>query len=199
MTDPRLEQQIGFLVEIDKLKAVDRRSYLIDVDRRENSAEHSWHVILLAMILAEYADEPIDLLRVLKMLAIHDIVEIDAGDTFCYDEDRYLDKVEREEQAAQRLFGLLPEDQESELQSLWQEYEASLTPESRFANAMDRLMPLQQAYHTQGRTWQEGPVGYGQVLARNAPIGHGSSRLWEFARGMIQDAAARGYLAESEG
>lgn len=199
MSDRRLERQIGFLIEIDKLKNVFRRSYLMDNDRRENSAEHSWHVVLLATVLAEYANKEIDLLRVLKMLAIHDIVEIDAGDTFCYDEEGLRDKEEREEKAAHRLFGLLPEDQESELQRLWQEYEAGLTPESRFANAMDRLMPLLHNYHTEGRAWQEGGVDSGQVLARNAPIETGAAELWAFAREMIQDAVTRGYLAGLEG
>jgi len=199
MGNRRLNQQIQFIVEIDKLKGILRRSYLVGGERRENSAEHSWHLATMAMVLAEYGDEDIDLLRVLNMLLIHDIVEIDAGDTFCYDDEGALDKRDREGQAADRIFGLLPDDQESELHRLWEEYEARNTPESRFANALDRLVPLLLSYHAEGKTWQEHGVSSGRVLARNAHIADGSPELWRFARTMIEDAVARGYFPRSDG
>jgi putative hydrolase of HD superfamily len=150
----RLTQQIEFILEIDKLKQIIRRSYIISGERRENTAEHSWHLAILALILAEHANEPVDLLRVLKMVLVHDIVEIDAGDTFLFDTVGTLDKAEREQLAADRLFGLLPADQSSELRQLWQEFEPREPPESHFATALYRLIPLMLNYQCGGRTWQ---------------------------------------------
>ena len=190
----RLTRQIAFLLEIDKLKGILRRSYLTDGTRRENSAEHSWHLAVMAMILAEHANAPVDSLRVLKMLLVHDIVEVDADDTYCYDEVGAQDKAAREQQAAQRLFGLLPADQEGELRALWDEFEARATNEARFAAALDRLMPLLHNHHTQGRSWQEHGIVSGQVLAHNAHIADGSEELWRFARSVIEDAVTKGYL-----
>lgn len=194
----RLDQQIRFVLEIDRLKHVFRRSTIIGTDRRENSAEHSWHVATMAIILAEHAAEPVELGRALKMLLIHDIIEIDADDTFCYDEAGNLDKMERERQAADRLFGLLPPDQTAELRGLWDEFEAGATPESRLAAAMDRLMPLLHNYIAEGGTWKEYGISSDQVLARNAPIRKSSEALWQFAQSIIADAVARGYLAASK-
>jgi len=149
---PRLLQQMQFVVEIDKLKRVLRQTLLTDGSRRENSAEHSWHIALMAILLSEYATEPIDILRVVKMLLLHDLVEIDAGDTFCYDDRGHESKAEREMQAADRLFSLLPPDQASEFRALWDEFEAQETADAQFASTLDRLQPLLNNHQTQGHT-----------------------------------------------
>ncbi len=196
MTQDRLARQIEFLLEIDQLKSVYRRSYLLSQERHENSAEHSWHVAMLAMVLAEHVDEPLDVPRVVKMLLIHDVVEIDAGDTFVYDRAAAADKAEPERKAADRIFGLLPEDQRAEFVGLWEEYERGDTPEARFAMAVDRLMPLLHNVHTQGRAWREHGVRCGQVIEVNARIGASSGRLWDYVRPLIEAAARKGHLAE---
>lgn len=195
MSPDRLQQQIQFILEIDKLKSVLRRSYLLNPERRENSAEHSWHVAVMAVLLAEYVSEPVDLPRVLKMLLVHDMVEIDAGDTFAYDPAGARDQAERERRAAERLFKLLPPDQAGELRGLWDEFEAHVTLEAKFARAVDHLMPLLHNYYTQGKSWQEHGVSSAQVLSYNADIEDGSAKLWELAQSLITDAVARGYLA----
>jgi putative hydrolases of HD superfamily len=195
IADERLARQIRFLVETEKLKAVLRRTFVIGMDRYENSAEHSWQLPLAALILAEYADEPLDLCRVLKMLLVHDIIEIDAGDTYCYDEQGALDKVERESRAADRIFGLLPEDQGAEIHALWTEFESGMTPEASFANAVDRLMPLLHNYYTQGRSWQDNGITADRVLERNAHVGAASKSLGALVRAIVDEAVARGYLA----
>jgi putative hydrolases of HD superfamily len=194
MMATRLEQQIGFLVEIDQLKSVLRRSYLMDCSRRENTAEHSWHVAMAALLLAEYAPEGVDHPRAISMMLVHDLIEIDAGDTFLYDEAGTADKAVREIKAADRLFSLLPEDQNRELRALWDEFEAGATPTARFARALDRLMPLMHNYYTHGKTWQEHGVRAAQVLKMNSIIEKASAELWQFARGLINDAVAKGYL-----
>lgn len=190
----RLEQQIQFLLEIDKLKAVLRQSHLVGVKRRENSAEHSWHVALMAMILAEYANEPIDILKVVKMLLIHDLVEIDAGDTYMYLSTEDPDQAQREQQAADRLFSLLPTDQAVEFRAVWDEFEAHSSSEARYAKSLDRLMPLLHNYHTQGQSWQEHQVKSDLVLERNAYMAKGADTLWEYAQQLIKDAVDKGYL-----
>lgn len=195
MEADRLHQQIHFIVEIDRLKSVLRRTYLVHAARRENSAEHSWHVAIAALLLAEYANERIDVLRVVKMLLIHDIVEIEAGDTFVYDEAALVDQAERERQAADQIFSRLPEDQAKELRALWEEFDAGTTPEAKFAVALDRLLPLLHNYHTQGKSWQEHGITSDRVIAYNARIHEGSARLWQFARALIEDAVAKGHLA----
>lgn len=192
----RLGAQIRFLVEIDKLKSVLRRTLLVDSSRRENSAEHSWHLAIMAILLQEYAAESVDLHRVVKMLLVHDIVEIDAGDTFCYDVEAQQSKEARELEAAERIFGLLPDDLGRELRSLWDEFEAGRSPDARFAAALDRLQPLLHNYSTEGGTWQEHRVTRDQVVARNAFIAEGSPRLWDYAKALIEDAVARGFLAD---
>jgi putative hydrolase of HD superfamily len=193
----RLQSQIKFIVEIDKLKQVLRRTLTIDKSRQENSAEHSWHIALMAIILSEYAENlQIDVFRVVKMLLIHDIVEIDAGDTFCYDEDAREGQHERELQAAKRIFNLLPVDHARQLQSLWEEFEARQTLNSRFANALDRLQPLISNYYTGGRAWRKHGVKRHQVVARNRWIEKGAPELWRYALGLIEDAVAQGILAE---
>lgn len=197
-SDGRLKQQIRFILEIDRLKSVVRRSYVIDSRRRETDAEHSWHLAVMAMVLAEYADEPVDVSRVIKMVLLHDIVEIDAGDVFLYDEAGNRDKAVRERRAAERIFGLLPKDQARELRETWSEFEARETPDARFAASLDRLMPLLHNYTTQGSTWREHGVTGDRVLARNAVIGEGSETLWQLARSLVEDAMEKGYLDRGE-
>ncbi|MBW1709770.1 MAG: HD domain-containing protein [Deltaproteobacteria bacterium] len=197
MSIPRIEEQINFIIEIDKLTSVFRQSYLINEDRSENSAEHSWHVATMALILSEYAEEEVDQFRVIKILLVHDIVEIDAGDTFCYDEIGVQNQMEREKRAGDRIFGLLPEDQAREIFELWQEYEAHESPESKFAGALDRLMPLLHNYHTNGKSWRKHGINRDQVITRNASIREGSEALWAYALSIIDKAVAKGYLAAS--
>ena len=193
----RLSRQVDFLLEIDRLKGVLRQTFLTDGSRRENSAEHSWHVAIFAAVLLEHAARPdLDLLRVIKMLLIHDVVEIDAGDTFVYDEAAHADKAERERRAADRLFGLLPPDQARELRELWDEYEARATPEARYAAALDRLQPILHNLRTQGTVWRKHGIRSSQVLARNRHMVEGSPALWEYAQARIREAVERGYLEE---
>ncbi|UCB42493.1 MAG: HD domain-containing protein [Dehalococcoidales bacterium] len=194
MAEERLLKQIDFLMEIDRLKTVFRRAYITDTSRRENSAEHSWHVATTAMVLAEHCQEEIGLLQVVKMLLVHDIVEIDAGDTGIYDSIGTVDKAEREGRAAERLFSLLPVEQAQELRGLWDEFEEGTTPEAQFARALDRLMPLLHNYYTQGKRWLEDGITYEQVLAVNQSIREGSEQLWDFALSMVEESVLRGYL-----
>lgn len=192
----RFKSQLKFILEIDKLKAIERRSFPIELDRLENSAEHSWHVALMAQIFAEYADENVDLLRVQGMLLIHDLVEIDAGDTFIYDEVGNRDKAKRECAAADRIFLILPKDQGRELRTLWDEFESCESADSRFAAALDRLMPLLHNFHTEGRSWRQHGIVKAQVVERNRSIVEGSQRLWEYAKDLIDEAVKLGYLKE---
>ena len=190
----RLEQQIRFILEIDKLKTILRRTYLLHVDRAENTAEHSWHLAMMAILLAEHANEPVDVPRVVKMVLIHDIVEIDAGDTYIYDTQGALDKAEREHAAADRLFGMLPYDQGLEFRTLWEEFEARQTPDAKFAGALDRFMPQLHNYHTQGRSWNEHGITADRVLERNVCMAEGSASLWDLAQALVDDAVAKGFL-----
>ncbi len=192
--DDRLERQIRFVMELDKLKSVIRRTLILGGVRDENSAEHSWHLALMAVLLAEYADQPVDLARVVKMALVHDVVEIDAGDTFCYDEQACRDKDAREQQAAERIFNLLPADQAAEFRALWEEFEARVTPESRFANAMDRLQPLLLNYHAEGKSWRAHGVTSDRVIKRCQPIEEGSKHLWDYGRSLIEAAVEKGYV-----
>lgn len=197
LSNGRLQQQINFIIEIDKLKQVLRQTSLINQSRKENDAEHSWHLAIMAILLSEYAAEDIDLLQVLRMVLIHDLVEIDAGDTFCYDQAALADQAQREQRAANRIFGLLPADQAAELRAVWEEFEARKSPEARFAAALDRLQPLLHNYYTQGGTWRQFGVTLGQVMVRTRAIAAGSSILGEFANSLIQDALAQGFLGNS--
>ena len=194
----RFERQIQFILEIDKLKTVLRRTYLIHEDRSENTAEHSWHLAIMAILLAEHANEPVNVARVVKMVLVHDIVEIDAGDTYFYDTAAALDKAQREHAAADRLFGILPPDQGNELRELWEEFEASETADARFALALDRFMPQLHNYHTHGRSWTEHGITAERVLERNASMAEGSARLWDCARSLLDDAVAKGFLQSSK-
>jgi len=192
----RLQQQIAFIIELDKLKSILRRTKPVGTTRYENSAEHSWHLGMMVMVLAEYANEPIDVGRVMQIVLVHDIVEIDADDTFVYDEEARRNKQVLEAAAAQRIFGLLPADQRQQFLDLWQEYETRTTPEGRFAYALDRLLPLSQNYHNGGQTWQENGVRAEQVRRINTPIGQGSQRLWQQAQAFIDDAVRQGILSD---
>ena len=190
----RLDQQIRFILEVDKLKSVQRQNYLLRQDRHENTAEHCWHLALMALLLAEFAESKINLGHLLKLLLIHDLVEIYAGDTYCYDEDATLDQEEREAQAAEKLFGLLPVDQATRLHELRNEFEEGRSSEARFAVSLDRLMPLLLNYYTQGRSWKEHGITANQVLTHNRLIREGSDQLWSFAQSIIEDSISKGYL-----
>lgn len=191
----RLRTQIEFIVEIDKLKHILRQSTLISDRRRENDAEHSWHLGVMAMLLSEYVKEGnVDILKVMKMVLIHDLVEIDAGDTFAYDERGYEDKEERERQAAERIFSLLPSDQTDEMWGLWQEFEEKQTPEARYAASLDRLQPLLLNYHTQGHTWKMPGVTSEKVYERMAIIKESTPVIWKYVVEIIEDSVAKGYL-----
>jgi putative hydrolase of HD superfamily len=186
----RLEQQLAFCRELDKLKTVLRRSQLMDASRNENSAEHSWHLASMAMLLTEYAAEPVDLTRVLKMLLVHDVVEIDAGDTFAYDVVNVATQNEREMRAADRLFGLLPDEQGRELRELWEEFDDRRTPESKYANALDRLQPLMQNYYSGGMSWKKHGVTREQVMERMEAVRIGMPQVWPSVMKVIDDACS---------
>ncbi len=192
----RFQRQLAFIVEIDKLKTVLRRSMLTDLSRRENSAEHSWHLTLMAVLLHEHAEQPVDLMRVMKMLLVHDIVEIDAGDTFAYDVAGRVDKEERERRAADRLFSLLPEDHAVELRACWDEFEENRSPEARFANALDRLQPLLQNLHTKGGTWRSHGVTLEQVIERMQPIQSACPSLWPWVEHSLSTVWVNGKVRD---
>jgi putative hydrolases of HD superfamily len=194
-TTDKLAQQIQFLIETDKLKAVLRRNSPVNTERRENSAEHSWSLALMAIVLAEHTNQPVNLLRVLKMVLIHDIVEIDAGDTYAYDTAANATKAERENRAAERIFSLLPAVQAAEFRELWQEFESGVSPEAAFANALDRLMPLIQNFHNSGKSWREHGVTSQQSLNRSRPIGVASSALWDYASSLLAEAKQRNFYS----
>ncbi len=197
MTISRLTQQIQFIIEIDQLKQVLRQTLLNDGSRRENSAEHSWHLAMMVIVLAEYAPQGVTLLSAIKMVLVHDLVEIDAGDTFCYDVQGNESKAQREAQAALRLFGLLPADQASELRSLWEEFEAQETPTAKFAAALDRIQPLLHNQQNRGGTWLIHGITRDQVMKRMAPVETGAPELWLFVQQVIEDCVAAGYLKEA--
>jgi putative hydrolase of HD superfamily len=191
----RFKRQIEFILEVDKLKSVSRRTTLLDVSRQENSAEHSWHIALLVLILLEYADDNnLDTLHVIKLLLAHDLVEIDADDTYCYDEIGGRTQKIREAKAADRIFNILPADQADAFRALWDEYEARDTPEAKFANALDRLQPFLHNYFTRGYTWKKHGIRKHQVIARMRPVDDGSHHLWNYISNLIDDAVEKGFL-----
>lgn len=189
-----LFRQIEFIKEVDKLKYILRKTKLFNSDRNENDAEHSWHLALMALVLAEHANVEVDLLKVIKMLLIHDLVEIDAGDTFIYDTQKSHSNTEEERKAAQRIFGLLPDQQARELIALWEEFEEQQTDEAKFARAMDRLEPLLQNTSNQGGTWNEFGVNYEKVYAKKQVIQQGSTLIWQYAEQLINDSVEEGIL-----
>lgn len=191
----RLMQQLAFILEVEKLKTVLRKTPLLDRSRVENDAEHTWQLALMAMVLSEHSREPVDLLRVIKMLLIHDIVEIDAGDTFAYDKVAQLSQVERELKAADRIFSILPDDQANEFRALWDEFELKATADSRFANAMDRLQPTLHNFFTEGGTWNTNGVTSADVERRTAPIALASDGLGQLCKALIASAIEQGILS----
>jgi putative hydrolase of HD superfamily len=197
LADPsRLEQQIEFIKELDKLKQVQRKSFVSGAHRLETTAEHSWHVAMMGWLLVEHAPKGVDAVRVMKMLLVHDVVEIDAGDTLLYAEAiAQQAQHERELAAAERLFGLLPPEQGAELRELWEEFEARLTAEARFAAAIDRLQPLLLNFMSEGAAWRRHGVTVKDVLEKNRHMAEGSPELWAAAERLIEAAIARGYLA----
>jgi putative hydrolase of HD superfamily len=192
----RLDQQIEFLVEIDRLKSIVRQTLLVDGSRQEDSAEHSWHLAILAVVLVEHSNAPVNLFRVLKMILVHDLVEIDAEDTYCYDEEANRNKEEREKKAADRIFNLLPPDQAVEFHSLWEEFECRQTADAIFAAALDRLQPLLINFRAGGVMWRKHRIRKEQVYLRNSPMEEGSPVLWEYAERMIKDAIEKGWIGE---
>lgn len=197
MKHSRLEKQIEFIREIDKLKNVLRKTLLMDGKRYENDAEHSWHVCVMAVLLAEHANKKIDLLMSVKMLLFHDIVEIYAGDTFCYDEKAARNKLKRETSAAKRIYKLLPPDQGKEFYNIWREFDAKESPEAKYAAALDRLHPILHNYATKGAAWRENGVTKAKVMKRNKHMRHGSNDLWKYTKSLIQDAVKKGYLPKT--
>lgn len=189
-----LTEVFQFLMEIDKLKTVERRTKVLGTSRQENSAEHSWHFAVAAMTLAPYADEGLDVQKVIQMALLHDIVEIDAGDVLVYDLAGRAAVQEQEQAAAQRLFGLLPSPQRERFLGLWQEYEAGETPEARFALVIDRILPVLMNLNNQGQSWVENGIRLEQVLSRNAFIGEIHPELWRHLEGHLQDAQRQGWL-----
>lgn len=207
----RLEAQLAFLMEADKLKNIYRQTYTRVDDlppmpdgsnitkpypRKENDAEHSFSLALFTTILAEYSNEPIDVLKTMKMVLVHDIVEIDAGDTYCYDDAGNTTKADREQRAAERLFGLLPKEQEDEFRSLWEEFEERKTPEAKFAAVMDRIQPLLLNLSRDGISWQEHGIHLHQVQGRNKLVAEGSQSLSDYIFALLDDANKRGILPD---
>ncbi|OHD81986.1 MAG: phosphohydrolase [Spirochaetes bacterium RIFOXYB1_FULL_32_8] len=182
----RLLQQLLFIKEIDKIKSIIRKSQHFSDENYENDAEHSWHISMMALILSEYSNVKIDILKVIKMLLIHDIVEIDAGDVYVYDKTSF--DCENEHKAAERIFGMLPDDQSKEFLNLWLEFEERSTPEARFSNAIDRLQPVMQNIDHDCKTWKSGLTNHEKVINMNAKIGDGSKALWDYIKKEIDDA-----------
>ncbi len=177
----RLEQQFAFIREIDKEKFIGRQTYLTDGERKENDAEHAWHMALMTVLLAEYSNELIDVLKTVTMLLIHDLVEIDAGDTYAYDEEAKKTQRERELKGAERIFGMLPPDQGEKLRALWDEFEAGETPEARFAHTMDNIQPTMLNDASKGKAWATRGVHLSQILGRNKNTAKGSETLWNYS------------------
>lgn len=192
----RLKQQMEFVVEIDKVKNIFRQTYLADGKRKENDAEHSWHMALMAVLLKEYSDEEVDLSRVIPMVLIHDLVEIDAGDTYAYDEAGAATKAEREQKAADRVFGLLPEDQGTWLRSLWDEFEAYTTPDAKFARLLDNFQPLLLNDASDGISWSEHQVKKSQIYKRNQHIPETSGVIWKYMQSLVEKHIELGHVID---
>ncbi|MBO5998114.1 MAG: HD domain-containing protein [Lachnospiraceae bacterium] len=181
--DPeRLRKQMEFSLEIDKEKSITRQNYTADGSRRENDTEHAWHMAVMALILSEYANEPVDLLKTVSMILIHDLVEIDAGDTYAYDEDGKLTQRQRELAAAERIFNILPKDQAARFRELWDEFEERKTPESKFARTLDNIQPAMLNAASGGISWQEHQVRLSSILKRNEISPEGAGALWDYSR-----------------
>lgn len=197
MIDERMQRQMDFILETDKIKNVTRQTYLSDGKRKENDAEHSWHLALMCALLAEYAKEEIDVAKTMTMVLIHDIIEIDAGDTYAYDTAGNATKRQREVKAADRIFHILPPDQEAYLRGLWEEFEEGSTPEARFAIALDKIQPVLLNDASGGKSWREHGIALPQILKRNEHTPEGSPALWEYARELILENVKKGNIKES--
>lgn len=193
----RLLKQIDFIKEIDKIKYVQRRTKLFNSNRPENDAEHSWHLAMMVLVLAEHSNETLDIVKTLKMVLIHDIVEIDAGDTFIYDAVKAHSNTEEERLAAERIFGLLPPGQAEEFIAVWEEFEAGKTKEARFARSVDRLQPLLQNLSNNGGTWTEFGIDYEKVYQKKKVIKQGSQLLWDYAKKLINGSVDKGILKKT--
>lgn len=197
MDKERLDQQIAFCKEIDKEKFIGRQTYLTGATRKENDAEHAWHMAIMTLLLSEYANEKIDVLKTISMLLIHDLVEIDAGDTYAYDEKAKLSQRERELKAADRIFSMLPKDQGTKLRSLWDEFEEGTSPEAEFAHTMDNIQPTMLNAATNGQAWKERGVHLSQILKRNSNTAAGSQTLWDYAyQNFIQPNVEKGNILD---
>lgn len=194
MINERLLKDMEFIIELDKMKSILRQTSLINEDRREDDAQHSWHITVMAMILSEYSNEKVDVCKVMKMLLTHDLVEIFAGDTFCYDKVGNSDKREREVAAAEKIFGMLDEDKGKELRVLWDEFEEMKTPEALFAASMDRLQPMLNNYYNDGGTWKKYDVAKSDIYKRINPVKETSDELWAYTENMIEDAFKKGFI-----
>ena len=193
----RLKKQMAFSLEMDKEKGIGRQTYILDALRKENDAEHGWHLALMVMVLSEYANEPIDIMRTMSMVVIHDTVEIDAGDTYAYDEKGYESKAEREQKAADRIFNILPEDQAQYFMELWIEFEEAKTPEAKFANTLDSVQPLMLNDASNGLAWREHQVAASKVRDRALrKIRPGSERLYQMVMEIIDDNVRKGNLID---
>ena len=198
MQPDHLSKQVSFIQEIDKIKYIQRKTKLFNSDRCENDAEHSWHLAMMTIVLAEHSDTPIDVLKVLKMVLIHDIVEIDAGDIFMYDTQKSHTNTENERMAAIRIFGLLPTEQGDELIAIWEEFETGVTNEAKFAKSMDRFEPLLQNVSNNGGTWKEFDVDFSKVIEKKKVIKEGSSTLWKYAENLLNESVDKGILKKKK-
>ena len=194
--DERLKQQMDFILEVDKVKNIMRQTYLADGKRKENDAEHSWHLALMAVLLKEYANEEVDLAKVIPMVLVHDLVEIDAGDTYAYDEAGAATKEEREKKAAERIYGILPKDQGKWLYGLWQEFEAYETPEAKFAHVLDNSQPLFVNDASGGISWTEHGGKKSQIYKRHRRTGEGSEKIWEYMQELIEKHIRLGHVID---
>lgn len=192
----RLRQQMEFVLEVDKLKNISRQTYISSGERKENDAEHSWHLALMCMLLFEHSNQEIDVLKTMKMVLIHDLVEIDAGDTYAYDEKGNEDKREREVKAAERIFGLLPSDQTEQMWSLWEEFEAGQSAEAKFALALDKVQPAMLNAAAGGKSWREHDVALEQIIKRNEHTPEGAADLWAFTRELLNEHVKKGNIRE---
>lgn len=187
MDELRMDKQFDFIRELDKEKFIKRQTYLSDGIRKENDAEHAWHMAIMALVLSEYANTPVDLLKTISMILIHDVVEIDAGDTYAYDEEGKKSQKEREQRAADRIFGMLPKEQADKFRSIWEEFENQETDEAKFAKAVDNIQPMMLNAATDGKSWVEHCVKLSQILDRNKNTHSGSEELWEYAKKKFVD------------
>lgn len=193
-----LLKQVAFIKEIDKLKYIQRRTRLFQSDRHENDAEHNWHLAMMALVLAGHSDKPVNILKVVQMVLIHDLVEIDAGDTFIYDTSKNHTNTDEELLAAKRIFGLLPEKQAQEFIAIWKEFEAGNTDEAKFARAMDRFEPLLQNTSNNGGTWAEYDVEYHTVYNKKKAIKDGSASIWSYAERLLNESVEKGILRKNQ-